>query len=295
MRTLNFNKVYEKILAEESSKIIKLQRRKQLLQSLAIILIIICVFIAIVSVRKNIILSIFLMDLILVFAFIFRILIVSRYNTLCKETIINALLRNYSEDLNFYANLGISQFEYDNADFSTTYNKFRSKGLIEGNVDDEYDIKITRISLYNDSGDYRTTTFLGFFGIVNTSDVTFPDFYVSVNKNKNRYNNSRMELEFTEFEKYFDLYADDKINVMRIFTPDLIEEFNRAKQELRLPIEVKASNGELFFRIKTENDFAAPNFKDALDYEILYNNFKLIDTMIRLISKIVENGRMIQD
>ena len=295
MRTLNFNKVYEKILAEESSKIIKLQRRKQLLQSLAIILIIICVFIAIVSVRKNIILSIFLMDLILVFAFIFRILIVSRYNTLCKETIINALLRNYSEDLNFYANLGISQFEYDNADFPTTYNRVRSKGLIEGNVDDEYDIKITRISLYNESGDYSTSTFLGFFGIVNTADVTFPDFYVSVNKNKNRYNNSRMELEFTEFEKYFDLYADDKINVMRIFTSDLIEEFIRAKQELRLPIEVKASNGELFFRIKTENDFASSNFRDVLDYKTLYNSFKLIDTMIRLISKIIENGRMIQD
>ena len=144
MRTLNFNKVYEKILAEESSKIIKLQRRKQLLQSLAIILIIICVFIAIVSVRKNIILSIFLMDLILVFAFIFRILIVSRYNTLCKETIINALLRNYSEDLNFYANLGISQFEYDNADFPTTYNRVRSKGLIEGNIIQDFDPKLLK-------------------------------------------------------------------------------------------------------------------------------------------------------
>ena len=97
-------------------------------------------------------------------------------------------------------------------------------------------------------------------------------------------------MDSLEFEKEYDMFATDKVRAMEIFTSELIEEFNKYQEETKRSIEIKVKNNRLFFRIACGATFEAPMIKDALSYEFLQKNYRIIDYPVTIISKMLENA-----
>ena len=301
MKTRNFNEVYEKLAKGKNPVIDSLQRRKQLFGILFLVLVL--AFFPtyhLIMNNKAIVIAYVIIAIIVLFMYIISS---GKYSSLYKETVINSLVKAYSEELSYNSRYGVSRMEYDASRFPGYYDRFHSEDLIQGNIDNEFSIKMSEIHLEKEEterdsdGNLKTsytTVFRGLYGFVNITSLMMPYFYVSSNRIFGKYNSNRIEVDSAEFEKYYDLYTDDKIRTMEVFTSDLIEEFNKLKENLKHSVEVKVHNGRLFFRISMNDSFEAPKFKKSLDFDLMYNNFKIIDNPIRLISKIIENAKYVE-
>ena len=298
MKIKNFNEIYENMIRQKNPMVDKLQRNKQI-SAIAFFALVILLFFAYGFIAKNTV--VFVIILVLAVLDLFWYLIsAGTYNSVYKEEIIGLLVRSYSEGLRYKKGYGVSRADYNAANFPEYYDLFSSEDLIQGNVDNEFNIKMSEVHTQkeerevDDEGHVQThyvTVFRGIYGFVNIREILMPEFYVTSNRILGKYNSTRIEIDSAQFEKNYDLYTDQKIETMEIFTADLIEEFNNLRDDLKRIVEVKAHNGNLYFRISMGNSFEAPNFKKSLDFDLMYKNFRIIDNPIRLISKIIENTR----
>ena len=302
MKNVNFNDIYMNLLKEKDPELDKIQKER-IVSCISFYAIMIILTIMIFNYWSNFKINMYLFVIFLLadlFCLFTYILVSAKYKNLYKQTVISQLVKGYSPNLNYNGNLGVSSLDYRNANYNETYNKFYSEDLIEGYLDEKYHIKMSEVVVEQEEtrrdseGNKETTSsivFSGWFGYVDIPDKLFPYFEVSTNNIFNKYNGSRIEVDSAEFEKYFDLYTVDKIRTMQIFTADLIEEFNKAREDLKKSVQVKVIGQRLFFRFAGEkNSFEAPNYKKVLDFDEMYYNFKLIDRPIKLISKILENS-----
>lgn len=297
MKIRNFNEIYEKLLKEKNPIIDTLHRRK-LISAGAIFVILFLALLFFKHISNYYIITIFAIAEI--FAVILYIVISTKYRTLYKQTVISNLVKAYCSDLQFDSKRGVSSFEYNRADFRDYYDRFHSEDLIYGNIDDEFYIKMSEVKTEKketttDSNGkkktYYVTIFQGIYGFIDIKSKIIPYFEISSNRFFSKYDKLRIEVDSAEFEKNYDLYAEDKIRTMEIFTADLIEDFNKFKQNLKIPIQVKIKNGTLYFRLRMNNSFEAPILGKAFDFDSMYHNFKLIDEPLKLFSRIFENAK----
>lgn len=297
MKSRNFNEIYQKLL-KEKSPILETLRIRKLISAGAIFAIII-IF---VIVMKSIDLSFgFMAFFVIVEIFAISVYIISstKYRRLYKQTVIANLVKAYDTGLNYTSNYGVSRSEYLRAEFKEYFDTFHSEDLIQGSVDNEFTIKMSEVKTEREetttdsNGNTQTnyvTVFQGIYGYIDVKNINLPYFEVCSNKFFGKYNKSRIEVDSAEFEKYYDLYAIDKIRTMEVFTSDLIEKFNDFRNSLNTPIQIKVQNGTLFFRLKMKDSFEAPSFGKALDFDSLHHNFDLINEPLTLFSKIFENA-----
>ena len=86
------------------------------------------------------------------------------------------------------------------------------------------------------------------------------------------------------------MFASDKVRAMEIFTADLIDEINKLREDTGYTIQLKVIHNQVFFRIHCGEAFEAPLLKNATDYSVLYKYFKMIDSPISIITKLIENA-----
>ena len=289
MQKRDFNEIYTKLVKIKKIKLIILQITKFLLYLLFFVLIILFVFTFPYMMENTWLATIFIATIILEFTL--YILVCEKYKKNYRTTVIEALVKNYSENLIYNSVNGVSSSEYKVSNFSEHYSGFFSENLIQGNIDNEFNIKMSEVKVQVKVSDGYSTVFDGLYGFVDLSNMKVPNFYVLSNMKEKRYDNSRIEIDSAEFEKNYDLYSDDKIRTMKIFTSDLVEEFIRARKELKAEIQLKVNCDKLYFRISRSKLFEPPDFGNIVNSNLMHDNFKLIDNPIRLISKIIENTR----
>ena len=103
-------------------------------------------------------------------------------------------------------------------------------------------------------------------------------------------NKDRIEMDSSEFEKYYDIITKDKNMAMRIFTADLIEEIVNIKKKTKIPVEIKIDENMIYFRYKCGPMFEPPFLlRNGLDKNLLKEYFKLIYYPIELLEKLCDN------
>ena len=301
MKKRNFNEIYEKVRNEKDPMLEILRKR-------AITCALICLF---MTLGFGYVLYKFtdytavkviygLIDFISLIVFLLSI---GKYNQLYKENIIVSLVKAYSPGLGFNRKSGVSSYEYNKANFKEYYDVFHSEDLIHGTIDDEFTIKMSEVktekkeTTVDSQGHTQThyvTVFRGIYGFIDVNDKFLPPFEVCSNKFFGKYNKSRIEVDSAEFEKYYDLYTIEKVRTMEVFTADLIEKFNRFKNELKTPIQIKVQGGTLYFRLKMNDSFEASIFRESLDFKNLYHTFQLIDEPMSIFGQIFENAKVMK-
>lgn len=293
----NFNEIYDKIY-NDSRISLKKAKRKANTFILAIILvcIIINLFVYLNPETKFISLGAIALSFCIIMFFI--ILARESYGKLYKEYIIKELAKNYNEKLYYDRKHGITTPEYAISNFDNTFDKYYSEDRIYGTLKSGANVQIAEVVTFHTS-EYRdesgnvhtdkTETFRGMYGIIRLEKSVCTEIYISKDSMLNRFSKDRIEMDSSEFEKFFDCSAEDKVVAMQIFTSDLIEKYIEMRENFKYRFELKIEDNMIYFRYKCGKMFEPPVIGDGLDKETIKKYYDLIYYPLEIIAKTVEN------
>lgn len=292
----NFNEIYQSIYTNGIHEITKLKERR----NVGILIFFNMLILTAIFLLIGMSLEFMMVCVFITFAALVNFIISNvNYRKGFKKLVIEKIVHAYNPDFQFYAENGVSNFEYRNSLFDRFYDNFYSEDLIQGFIEDQYSFKMSQVKtekeeiVTNSNGNRevkRETIFQGLFGIVDIDDNILMRMDITSNNFLNKYNKSRIEVDSGEFEKKYDMFATDKVRAMEIFTADIIEEFNKFHEDTGYVIQIKVELNKLYFRISCGDVFEVPAIKDALSYDYMYKNFRMIDFPIGIISKILKNA-----
>lgn len=282
----DFNNIYEKIYNQYGETLEKL--RKQSIYSIAGILGI-GTILAIIT--KNIIfISIAIMSILLYLCFSKSS---KKYNIMFKEKVVRTFVKEYSEALEFNPTMGISELIYNDAEFEG-YDIYSTEDLISGILDSGCVINMAEIKTEAESTDDEgnssySTIFYGLFAEIELNKIINAN--IQIRKNTINFFDKRPKLEMDsgEFEKYFDVYATDKIIAMQLLTSDIMQMLIDFKEKNKIKPEITLKNNKLYIRFATGNVFESKLMKKTFDYEVLFKYYNIINFTLDLSERFLKN------
>ena len=99
----------------------------------------------------------------------------------------------------------------------------------------------------------------------------------------------RVELDSSEFEKIFDVYASDKIVAMQLLTADIMQNLIEFYNEMKINYELTIKENCMYIRFWCDDMFEAADLKkSALDRETLYKYYRMLDFIFKLSEKMLK-------
>ena len=261
----SFEEIYEKIKLNNLEEINSVTKRKNVTLIILLILVLILVFFNKIVFCNNIVTIIFF--LIFLSIILINILVTRKYKKLFKEVIIKKMIELYDSKLNYLAKSGISILKYKESNFYKDFDKYYSEDLISGNILDKYffemaEVRTKKIEIIRDdkgniTGREEDIVFNGLFGTVDLNIENSLEINVATNTINSKYKNARIERDSAEFEKNYDIFSNNKIKALEIFTSEVIDEINNFKTNIGKPIQIRIKNSKLFFNVYLRRNIRA--------------------------------------
>ena len=216
------------------------------------------------------------------------------YENSFKGELINALIKEYDENLNFEPERGIASAIYRKGEFEG-YDVYRSEDLITGKLEGKYKINMAEVRTRDrrtdsDGDSYYVTLFYGLFAEIELDKTIFAK--LKLRKDKLKLfggGKERVELDSGEFEKIYDVYATDKIIAMQLLTADIMQMFIDFKENYKIAPEITLEENKLYIRFQTGNMFEPISNKKALDYETLLKYYDTINFTLNITKEFIKN------
>ena len=224
---------------------------------------------------------------------------ISGYKKLYKTKIISAILKEVDSNLHYvdYENsTGIqklTQYDYKMAEFDKKiFNEYRSDDHIVGKLEDNSIMRmanlLVRYRTHHEDGDSVETLFHGIFVDIEVNKNIGANIKILKNKLLSFPNKGKLELDSEEFEKNFDVYADNSNVAMRILTADvmqyMIDFIKIAKYEITI------LKNHIYIRFETGEMFEPKMGKSTIDKKTLQGYYYILKFIIGLSKKI--NGEI---
>lgn len=212
------------------------------------------------------------------------------YNGFFKDKVMRLLVKEYSEDLEYMPEKGISQQFYSEGEFEN-YDIYTSEDLIQGVLEDKYDVTMAEVETKKDKGEGERDVVL-FWGIVIKVDLcksVKTKIKVRQDKLKIWDSDTRVEMDFGEFEENFDVYTTDKIMAMQLLTADVMQMMLDFKTKNNVCPELTLKENFMMIRFATGDLFEAKLSEPALNYETLKKYYDTIDFTLDMAKKFAKN------
>ena len=99
----------------------------------------------------------------------------------------------------------------------------------------------------------------------------------------------KIDLDSSEFENFFDVFADDKIIAMQLLTADVMEDLINLAKEAHSEFDITIKNSCIYLRFRTVDMFEAESLeKETLNKKSLYYYYRVLDFCFNLSNKIVD-------
>ncbi len=286
----NFNDIYEKIYKENSSNLEALRKRTRNRMALWLFISLFAGF-GLTMITKNptmIVIAIIISAIYQIFSKDSKI-----YTATFKGKVINAFIKEYSQDLAYKPTMGISQLVYRQAQFEY-YDRYYTEDLITGILDGKYPINMAEVKTQTETtdsdGDTSTTTvFHGLFAEVEINKTVNGNIKIRRNGINLFNSNDKIEMDSGEFEKKFNVYATDKIVAMQLLTADIMQMLLDFKEQSKVTPEMTIENNKLYIRFATGGVFEAKLMKSALDYDVLKKYYDIINFTLSITEKFLKN------
>lgn len=223
----------------------------------------------------------------IVFCIIVAIIIffgpMNAYQKTYKEKVVKKFIKAYDENLEFWYERGIPRTTYQEGEFEH-FDRYHSEDLIIGNIDG-HDIMMGEVHTEDESTDSEgnttyTTLFHGLFGFSQLNNSYHGMVKIHSDKGflgKMFPDKKRIEMDSSEFEKYFDVIADDKIQAMQILTSDIMDKMLDFIKTSKIKYELTIRNNKLYIRFKTGAMFEGNILKSAVDFDTLKKVYDIIN------------------
>ena len=211
---------------------------------------------------------------------------ISIYKSKYKAIVIPTFLKQFDEKINYLPTQSINKQTYDEAEFEK-YDTYYADDFMEVTLKNNYTIKTSDISTQyitkNDDGkDVYHNLFNGIFVVLETPKAFNDSLYLKKDK-KYRYRSiepyaEKVQLDSSEFEKYFDVYSTNNILAMQLLTADIMEFLIDFQKNTGISFELTIKNNKVYIRFYSGNIFVVPDLAESyLDKEKLSKYYYIIN------------------
>ena len=216
-----------------------------------------------------------------------------------KNIVIGELLKGINNTIQYTANKGIDVNKYLQAKFEY-FDTFSSEDYLTGKINNAINFEMAEVQTQrmhkNSRGNtYYENLFMGLFMVSELPKDLNCEIRILTDKGLVKAKN-RIELDTGEFEKYYDVFGDNKIKVLQILTSSVMEKLIDFMKEMKVKYEISIRNDKLYIRFKTGGLFEPESiYKPSLDVTKLHRYYKLtkfsFDISEELI-KIIDNTQI---
>lgn len=216
-----------------------------------------------------------------------------------KENVIQKLLNNFYENIDYIPNKPISRDLYDLAKYNEHYNRYYSDDYMEASIDNKYPIRMAEVhtvyeETHTDSDGHTTTTrttrFHGLFAQIRMNKSINSELLIRRNHSVSK--NNRLDMDSQEFEKLFDVNATNQIIGMQLLTHDIMELLVSFQKSTGIYYDISIYNEIMYLRFSTGSMFEFQSFKKgAFDEKMLRKYYNVLDftsTLSKMIIDLIE-------
>lgn len=221
-----------------------------------------------------------------------------KYVSIYKKEVLSNFIKLVDSNLEYETENIFSDgiiLDYENANFSNEYFDIYSvDDYISGSINNEIytqmsDIHLQRREEYHSDGETQEDIIEVFQGIYSKTQCS-KDIKSSIKILKNQFKffnrNARVEMDSQEFEKYFDIYSDDKILAMRLLTSDVMATLIDFYNTYNIIYEIVINDSEIHMRFFTGPMFEPKIFGNSMDKKLLLEYFYILKFVVDVTKEI---------
>jgi len=160
--------------------------------------------------------------------------------------------------------------------------------IIEGNLDENNYIKMADIRVNELTKNRRKVIkeeFNGLFVVLQCSKYLNP--YILIKGKGLKYiQDDYIDMDSEDFNKYFNVFTDDKILTMRLLTPDIMEMLVEYREKYNLHFEIALRDNKIYIRFFTGDLFEPSIFGDPMNKELLITYYCVLQFSLELTKKV---------
>ena len=244
--------------------------------------------------------SLFFIFFVNLIAFVITCLISKKQNAYkleFKQVIIKKLIDNFYDNLEYYPLKEMPERIYEKPNYNEYYNEYHSEDYFEGQIKNKYYIDMAEVftehvETHTDSEGNthttRTTIFHGLFAKV-TSERSITSELRIVQDKIGKYNKNRLNMDSSEFEKYFDVITDNKIIAMQLLTADVMEEMIEFENKTNMKYDIVVKENEIYLRFHCGDMFEPQSVrKGIINKAQLEKYFYMLNFTYNLSNRLIE-------
>ena len=217
-----------------------------------------------------------------------------QFNEKYKKIVINKIMNNFYDNLEYFPQKPMPEYIYEQIEYEY-YNKYKSDDYFEAQINNRYSIQMAEIlsqeeETYRDSeGNTHTTTTTKFHGLFAKIVIDKSiNSELRIMQNRTILKKDRLNMDSSEFEKYFDVKASDPIVGMQLLTADVMEELVQFENKTNMKFDIVIKENELYLRFHSGSMFEVGNIKKgALDKEAVQKYFYMLNFTYNLSNKLI--------
>ena len=219
------------------------------------------------------------------------------YNSLYKQEVIDKLLNNFFDDVDYIPNKKMPNQIYDDCQKYKYYDIYESDDYMEGFIDDKYLIRMAEVNTIEEVTEkdsdgnketHEVTVFSGLFAKIDIQKSIQGELVIK--QNGQIFGKDKLEMDSSEFEKYFDVSSSDKIKGMQLLTHDIMELLIIFRTQWGINYDIVIRNNGLYIRLHTGSMFESIfNDKEAIDKATTRKYYDTIDFIYSLAKEIIKN------
>lgn len=226
------------------------------------------------------------------------------YISTYKNDIVNKFIKLIDNKLEYKTeNIDVLAIrkDYRDANFSSElFDIFKADDYISGLLNNEVytemsDLHIRRKEEFYDDDGRRKEIFVDVFQGIYTKTECNKDIgtYIKIFKNQFKIfgKKDRVEMDSQEFEKYFDIYSENKILTMRILTSDIMATLVDFYNKYKIDYEIVIKNNKIHMRFFTGAMFEPKILGNSMDKDLLlkyYCILKFIVDVTKEVNKVLQ-------
>ena len=217
------------------------------------------------------------------------------YSETFKKKIILPMINEAIPGSEYFPNDGLTKVEYDKGEWEF-YDRFYSEDKLiiplkfAFNENVKINLQVAEVHTENRHEDSEgnvsyVTKFYGMAGF-----VTLPKSINGKIKVKNDgaalFSKDKIKMDMVEFEKLFDVQADDKIKAMQILTSDVMADMIDVVKATKIKFEFYLKDDKMYIRFHTGAMFEPDTFGKAMKFEELKRYFDITTLLSKVTTDI---------
>ena len=214
------------------------------------------------------------------------------YLKVIDQCIVQTIMKSFFEDVDYKRYRWMSKDIYDRAKYNEIYDKIYSNGYVEAKDLKGNEIKISELRVvdeyvYANGTRSEGVAFYGVFACVSSHKIIDADIFIKSNAIIDT--NNKIDLDSSEFEKFFDVHTKNELIAMQVLTHDIMNDLVNFKKENDVEFDIKIKENNIYIRLKTEKiweDFSQEEYFE-LNFEKIKRLYNIVSLINELYSKII--------